>query len=1098
MGVVLAGLLFFAAFVAALVCGIVAFVRTGDVLQRIQRLEVEVRDLTRRISLAPAEAGRPRPVHAPDTGPPESAATEPSRTEPFEPGISLAQTPPPVPKSVREARPAEAAPLTTERSAPVELPRAVAAGPAQPSGAPPSEQPAFQLELPEKMRDLTRNLSWEMLAGTKGLLWAGVITLVVGVAFFLKYLYDLGYIDERIRLAIAAAGGAAALAFGERFRRKDWAVISQGFTGLGVAVFYVCVYFSFQIYALTGQTVSFMLASCITALAVALAVVQNAPPIAVLAVIGGFLSPVFISTGENHPYGLFSYIALLDLVAAGVAWFKRWRFLDVLCFVGTALLYTGWYFKFFGNPDEPDMTLPATLYASLFYILFLGSSSVHSLVRLAKSRPEDLIVAALNAAFWFFGYYNALYAGHRYLLGGMVLGQAALAFLVFLAWRKRIAEDNAAHAVLLVVAMGLSVLAVPILLELYAYQIAWAVQGAVFVYLGYRYRHDLAVVGGIVAWTLGAVALFRTLPLHTEVFIPVFNPEFGSWASVIAAGAVITLIISRTPDEGRPGKLPMIGFVGLAGLALTCLLLTFETALFWSTREYANYQAYQHSTLAFLWAVIPVAVIAFLCQKRLFNWLIVAIACYGIALVFWFAGLAHYRLVEPWMFLNTSFLARLMLVGSLAAAAALVFRFKGETGKNAPFQASSRQLTGLLALVSCLMGAFLLSLEVWTFWELRQYAYGAVYQAGSLTLLWAAILLATTYVVCRKRLEDWIPLVLSVCTFAILVFLALLVRYRMADMYLFWNVSFALRLPMAGALAAAAWLIYRARMNGRLFGGPPFPILKIAAVCGFAAYEVGALLLTLDVWSFWEVRQAVYQYNHQYGSLVILWSVIALATAAVIYAKRLQSWTFLLVAAYAVGICIFVLSLHRYQVPETYLVLNTTYLARLTLPLSIWAGAHLLRRRDSIAWSDLTTVAGHVVFAILSAFELWFWSRRTDLVSDKMALSFISSAWGLQAFSLIAIGMILRSRTQRLLGLAFFALTIGKVWLVDLSSVEPLYRILSFIGVGLLLLPASVLYQRFSDKLLGESSKKEDGAPTEDAPAANSGESDHGSGPTAG
>ena len=63
---------------------------------------------------------------------------------------------------------------------------------------------------------------------------------------------------------------------------------------------------------------------------------------------------------------------------------------------------------------------------------------------------------------------------------------------------------------------------------------------------------------------------------------------------------------------------------------------------------------------------------------------------------------------------------------------------------------------------------------------------------------------------------------------------------------------------------------------------------------------------------------------------------------------------------------------------------------------------------------------------------------------------------------------------------------------------EHLYLILSFIGVGLLLLPASVLYQLFSVKLLGESSKKEDGAPTEDAPAANSGESDHGSGPTAG
>ncbi|MEA3365396.1 MAG: DUF2339 domain-containing protein, partial [Candidatus Hydrogenedentes bacterium] len=723
-------------------------------------------------------------------------------------------------------------------------------------------------------------------------------------------------------------------------------VISQGFTGLAIAVFYVCVYFSFQIYELTGQSVSFILASGVTALAITLAVLQDAPSIAVLAVIGGFLSPVFISTGENRPYALFGYLVLLDLVAVGVAWFKRWRFLDALCFIGTALLYLGWYFLFFGDPDEPDMTLPAAVYASIFYVLFLASASLHSLVRQTKSRPEDLVVASLNAAFWFFAYYNVLYADHRYLLGGVVLGQASLAFLVFLVWRKRVEEDRTAHAVLLVIAMGLSVLAVPILLKLYVYQIAWAVQGAVFVYLGYRYRYDLALGGGVVAWTLGAGALFRTLPLHTEKFIPVFNEPFGSWVCVIAAGAVIALILNRFPEEGRPWKVPVIGFMGLAGLGLACLLLTFETALFWTTRGYENYDVYQHSSLAVLWAIVPFVVMAFLCQKRLFNWLLVAIVVYCIAVVFWLVGLAHYELAEPWMFLNTSFLARVLLVGSLAAGAALVFRTRGEPDKNALLRVTSGQITNMLVLVSYLMGAYLLTLEVWTFWELREYVHGAVYQAGSLTALWAVISFATAYVICRKRFEYWIPLAVSAYAFAVILFLGLLTRYRMPDTYLFWNVSFGLRVPIAASLAAGAWYMHRVPMQARLFGGPPFAISKIAAGCA---------------------------------------------------------------------------------------------------------------------------IAGHLVFAVLAAFELWYWSKRTELVSEKMALSFISSAWGLQAFLLIVIGMFLRSRTQRLLGLAFFAVTIGKVWLVDLVSVEPLYRILSFIAVGLLLLPASILYQRFSDMVLKES-----------------------------
>lgn len=764
MGIVL--LVIALALLAALLCGIFAFVRTGSILYRLNRLEAELHDLARRTGQRSTASRQEPPVPAPANEPsPEDAAH-----------TAGPETPPPIPRFIPDAGSAR-------------TPRPEAAR---------QTAPAFHLELPENIRELTRNLSWEMLAGTKGLLWAGVIFVTVGVALFLNYLYSLGFIDERMRLLIAAAGGAAALGLGTWFRRKGWAVISQGFTGLAIAIFYVCVYFSFHIYAFTGQTVSFVLAACVTALAVTLAVVQDAPSIAVLAVIGGFLSPVFISTGENHPYGLFSYIALLDLVAVGVAWFKRWRFLDALCFAGTALLYTAWYLKFFDRPGEPDMTVPATVYAAGFYVLFLGVASIYPLVRQVKSRPEDLVVAAVNAAFWFFPCYNTLYTNYRYTLGAIVLGQAALALLVFLAWRKRVAGDAAAHGVMLVLAMGLSVLAVPILLKLYAYQIAWAVQGLVFVYLGWRYRQPLAAGGGIAAWTLGGLALFRTLPLHTERYIPVFNTAFGSWACVIAAGTAIALILNRRPDDAFRWRIPASAFVGLAGLALACVLLTSEVALFWSTRNYAHYRVHQHSAVAVLWAVLPFAVIAFLWAKRLYHWLAAGILCYCPALVLWCAGLTHYQLAESWLFLNTPFLARL------------------------------------------------------------------------------------------------------------------------------------------------------------------------------------------------------------------------------------------------------------------------------TLPLSLWTSAHLIRKVNRLAWSDVLTVAGHVVFAVLTAVELWYWTRRTELVSDKMALSFISSAWGLQAFCLIVIGMFLRNRTQRVLGLAFFAFTMAKVWLVDLAAVEPLYRILSFIAVGLLLLPASVLYQRFSDRLAGE------------------------------
>ena len=44
--------------------------------------------------------------------------------------------------------------------------------------------------------------------------------------------------------------------------------------------------------------------------------------------------------------------------------------------------------------------------------------------------------------------------------------------------------------------------------------------------------------------------------------------------------------------------------------------------------------------------------------------------------------------------------------------------------------------------------------------------------------------------------------------------------------------------------------------------------------------------------------------------------------------------------------------------------------------------------------------------------------------------------------------------------MALFGLTVLKVFLVDLSSLGGIYRILGFIGVGLVLLAVSFLYQR--------------------------------------
>ena len=209
--------------------------------------------------------------------------------------------------------------------------------------------------------------SLEVTIGAKWLNWVGVILVIVGAMFFLKYAYDNDWIGPAGRIAVAAIAGVGALVLGEKARRADYPTLFHTLTGGGLALFYGCIYFSFQVYGLAGQSVSFALSILVTALAVVISVVHNAPGICLLGQLGGFLSPVLLSTGTSRPVELFSFVSILDLATIGCAYRKQWRHVNAVGFIGTWLLYAGWAARFY---DTSQIGV-ALFFSALFYLFFL-------------------------------------------------------------------------------------------------------------------------------------------------------------------------------------------------------------------------------------------------------------------------------------------------------------------------------------------------------------------------------------------------------------------------------------------------------------------------------------------------------------------------------------------------------------------------------------------------------------------------------------------------------------------------------------------------------------------------------------------------------
>ncbi|MCX6902327.1 MAG: DUF2339 domain-containing protein, partial [Verrucomicrobia bacterium] len=219
-------------------------------------------------------------------------------------------------------------------------------------------------------RKVLPQINWEQFMGVKLFAWIGGFALFLGITFFVKYAFENNLIPPELRVTLGFLAGLGLLMGGVVLQRKDYAVTAQTLCATGVVILYSTTYACKSVYhfAFFQLAPTFLIMSLITVAAFLLAVRLEAQVVALLGMVGGFLTPVLLSTGVDNPGGLFSYIALLDLGLIAVALHRRWFYLGTLGAAGTIFMQIGWAAQFF---------VAAKVYAAItiflsFDVLFLG------------------------------------------------------------------------------------------------------------------------------------------------------------------------------------------------------------------------------------------------------------------------------------------------------------------------------------------------------------------------------------------------------------------------------------------------------------------------------------------------------------------------------------------------------------------------------------------------------------------------------------------------------------------------------------------------------------------------------------------------------
>jgi uncharacterized membrane protein len=225
--------------------------------------------------------------------------------------------------------------------------------------------------------------------GAKLFAWLGGLALFLGVAFFVKFSFEHDLIPPQVRVALGFLLGAGLIVGGLKVSLDKYRITAQTLVASGVVSLYAVTFACDSIYhfAFFGPVSTFLLMSLITATAFVLAVRLNAQVVAILGILGGFLTPILISTGHDNPAGLFGYIAILVLGLGAVAVHRGWLYLVPLGAIGTVLMLVAWANEFY-VPEKTGIAM----------VVCLGFCAVYFLVYLAARRLERATQPVLWAA----------------------------------------------------------------------------------------------------------------------------------------------------------------------------------------------------------------------------------------------------------------------------------------------------------------------------------------------------------------------------------------------------------------------------------------------------------------------------------------------------------------------------------------------------------------------------------------------------------------------------------------------------------------------------------------------------------------------------
>ena len=409
----------------------------------------------------------------------------------------------------------------------------------------------------------------------------GILILVLGISFFVKYAIDKDWINETARVGIGILAGSLVMGVAHKLRQNYKAFSSVMVAG-AISIFYFTIAIAFHDYHLFSQTVAFAIMVIITAFSTFVSVNYDRQELAVLSLIGGFAVPFMVSTGAGNYVVLFTYIAILNIGILGIAYYKKWNLVTILSFGFSYLLLSSWYYKELYADKLPHQG--AFIFATLYYFIFSIVVVLNNVRKKGEFSNIDYFMIIANT-FVYFGLGMGILHNWGIEFKGLFTLSLAIYNLIYaIILFKKFGLDKNAVYLLIGLVLTFVTLTIPIQFNGNQITLFWAAEAVLLFWLSQKSKISLFKLGAMVVQFLSIISLiidwdkqYRFSNYDLSILV---NPIFITGIVVLASLLGTYFLLKKENESTSIFKIDFDPVFYRNGVAWVALILGYFVGIF--------------------------------------------------------------------------------------------------------------------------------------------------------------------------------------------------------------------------------------------------------------------------------------------------------------------------------------------------------------------------------------------------------------------------------------------------------------------------------------------------------------------------------------